>query len=155
MTAALVLKSLHILGALLLMGNGVVSALWKALADRTGDPRIVARAQRSVAVADWAFTLPGTLLILATGLARMGDLGGMSAQPWIRRGLELYGLVLLLWLAVLVPVQRKQGRLAKAFAAGGAIPEAYRRLSLIWNLVGSLTLLLLLVALAFMVFRPV
>jgi len=155
MSEALLLKFLHVLGAILLVGNGMVSALWKGLADRTADPRIVARAQRSVAVADWVFTLPGALLILVTGLARMGDLGGMSAQPWIQRGLELYALVALLWLAVLVPVQVKQGRLAKGFAAGGELPPAYRRLRFIWNLVGGIMLILMLVALAFMVLRPV
>jgi uncharacterized membrane protein len=155
MPEALILKALHVLGAILLVGNGMVSALWKGLADRSGDPRVVARAQRSVAVADWVFTLPGALLLLVTGLARMGDLGGMGAQPWIRRGLEIYALVVLLWLAVLVPVQAKQGKLARDFAAGGAIPEAYRRLARIWNLVGGIMLLLLLAALAFMVLRPV
>ncbi len=154
MTEALVLKTLHALGAILLIGNGMVSALWKGLADRTGDARIVARAQRSVAVADWVFSLPGALLLLVTGLARMGELGGMGAQPWIRRGLEIYALVVLLWLAVLVPVQAKQGKLAKAFGAGGEIPPAYRRLRLIWNLVGGIVLLLLLAALVFMVLRP-
>jgi len=155
MPEALLVKTLHILGAILLVGNGMVSALWKGLADRTGDPRVIAHAQRSVARSDWVFTLPGALLLLVTGLARMGDLGGMSAQPWIRRGLEIYALVLVLWLAVLVPVQAKQGKLAKGFAAGGEIPPAYRRLRFIWNLVGGIMLLLLLAALAFMVLRPV
>jgi uncharacterized membrane protein len=154
MSEALVLKSLHVLGAILLVGNGMVSALWKGLADRTGDGRIVARAQRSVALADWAFTLPGALLLLVTGLARMGDVGGMRAQPWIRHGLEIYVLVTVLWLAVLVPVQVKQGKLAKGFAAGGEIPPAYRRLRRIWNLVGGIMLLLMLAALGFMVLRP-
>lgn len=155
MSEALLLKTLHVLGAVLLIGNGMVSALWKGLADRTEDPRIVARAQRSVAVADWVFTLPGALLLLVTGLARMGDLGGLRAQPWIQRGLEIYGLLLLLWLAVLVPVQVKQGRLAKGFAEGGEIPPAYRRLRFIWNLVGGIMLILMLAALGFMVLRPV
>lgn len=154
MNEALLLKLLHVLGAILVIGNGMVSALWKGLADRTGDGRLVAQAQRSVALSDWIFTLPGALLLLITGLVRMGDLGGMSAQPWIRRGFELYALIVVLWLAVLVPVQAKQGKLAKGFAQGGEIPSAYRRLRRIWNMVGGIMMLLLLAALAFMVLRP-
>jgi hypothetical protein len=36
------LKSLHVLGVVIFLGNIIVTAVWKALADRTGSPAIVA-----------------------------------------------------------------------------------------------------------------
>jgi hypothetical protein len=38
----LLLKSLHVLGVVIFLGNIIVTAVWKALADRTGSPAIVA-----------------------------------------------------------------------------------------------------------------
>jgi uncharacterized membrane protein len=40
----LLLKSLHVLGVVIFLGNIIVTAVWKAFADRTGSPAIVAYA---------------------------------------------------------------------------------------------------------------
>ena len=54
-----VFKVLHLFGVILFLGNIIVTALWKSLADRTGDLRIIAYAQRLVTVTDWVFTTGG------------------------------------------------------------------------------------------------
>jgi hypothetical protein len=51
--------ALHILGVVLFLGNIVVTAVWKVLADRTRNPAVVAYAQRLVTVTDIAFTATG------------------------------------------------------------------------------------------------
>src|SRR2546430_8971410 len=71
------LKFLHLLGVVLLVGNIIVTALWKTLADRSGHPATVAFAQRTVALADWVFTLPGVLLVLIGGYG----IGGRPPPP--------------------------------------------------------------------------
>jgi uncharacterized membrane protein len=76
-----VLKFIHILGVVLFVGNIIVTALWKTRADQSRDLATLAFAQRTVARADWAFTLPGVLLILIGGY-------GMALQG----GLPLHGL---------------------------------------------------------------
>jgi uncharacterized membrane protein len=48
---------------------------WKAKADRTGEPRIVAFAQHQVILTDYIFTFGGVLLVLATGLANAACTG--------------------------------------------------------------------------------
>ena len=63
-----ILKLLHVLGAILFVGNMVVTALWKTMADRTRRPEIVAFAQRLVTTTDFVFTGFGAGLVLATGL---------------------------------------------------------------------------------------
>jgi uncharacterized membrane protein len=41
-------KSLHVLGVVIFLGNIIVTAVWKALADRTGSPAIVGSCPRRV-----------------------------------------------------------------------------------------------------------
>lgn len=61
------LKSLHLLGVVLFLGNIVVTGVWKVLADRTQQPKIVAYSQRLVTVTDFVFTTTGVILIFITG----------------------------------------------------------------------------------------
>ena len=51
-----ILKLLHLLGVVLLLGNVTVTSIWKVYADGTRDPRIIGFAQRLVTVTDWFFT---------------------------------------------------------------------------------------------------
>ena len=41
-------KLIHLLGVVVFLGNVIVTALWKTLADRTREPRVIAYAQRLV-----------------------------------------------------------------------------------------------------------
>ena len=60
----LAFKFVHLLGVVLFLGNIILTAVWKTLADQTREPRTIAYAQRLVTVTDWAFTLGGIVLIL-------------------------------------------------------------------------------------------
>jgi len=64
----LLLKSLHILGIVLFLGNIIITGWWKVMADKTQDPAIVAFAQRQVTLTDFIFTLGGVLLVSSTGI---------------------------------------------------------------------------------------
>jgi uncharacterized membrane protein len=151
----LVLKTLHVLGAVIFVGNLLVTGLWKTLADRTRDPRTVAYAQRVVTLTDAALTSPGAVVVLLTGLLMVGPYGiDLWDVPWLLWGLGLFVVSTLLWVLVLVPVQIKQARLAREFAAGGDIPEAYWRLARIWAVCGSVATLLPLVNVFLMVYKP-
>ena len=150
-----VLKLMHVLGAVLFVGNLVVTALWKAMADRSGQPAVVAFAQRLVTLTDFVFTGFGAGLVLSTGLL-MGRVFGEDFWKlyWISWGLALFVVSGLIWLAVLVPIQLRQAQLARGFAAGGTIPPDYLRLSRWWMIFGTVAALLPLANLYFMVMRP-
>jgi uncharacterized membrane protein len=79
-------KVIHLLGVILFLGNIIVTGVWKVLADRTGEPRTIAYAQRLVTVTDWIFTAGGVALILigAYGMAAVGhlDLRGPAWLVW-------------------------------------------------------------------------
>ena len=60
-------KIIHMLGIVLFLGNIIVTGVWKAFADRTGNAEVVAFAQRLVTLTDWVFTFGGVVLILIGG----------------------------------------------------------------------------------------
>lgn len=150
----LLLKSLHVLGVVIFLGNIIVTAVWQALADRTGSPALVAYAQRLVTITDFAFTAPGAALIAVTGPMMAQRFGGVGAASWRSWGMGLFVASGALWLAILIPVPIAQARTAREFAARRAIPQTYRRLSTVWNLAGAVATLLPLFNLYFMVFKP-
>ena len=149
------LKTIHIFGAILLLGNITVTAWWKGMANRTGNPRIIAFAQRQVTLTDFLFTLPGAVLIVASGdfiaYVLMSDSWNIRWLTWGRLLFIASGLI---WLFVLVPVQVKQARLARTFAADTEIPAAYWQLNRYWYAFGIVAVLLPMGNLYWMVFKP-
>jgi uncharacterized membrane protein len=147
--------SLHILGVVLFLGNIIVTAVWKMLADRTKSPPVVAYAQRLVTTTDFAFTATGAALILVSGQVMAENFGGVFAGPtWLTIGWSLFIASGVIWVAVLIPVEVMQARLARKFRNSPTIPDRYWRLSTIWAVFGVIATLLPLANLYFMVFKP-
>ena len=151
----LLLKALHILGAVLFLGNIIITGWWKVMADRTRDPVIIAFAQRQVTLTDFVFTAGGAALLLGAGVAN-ATLHGMDYLRigWLAWGFWLFVASGVLWVTVLIPVQWKQAKLAKQFGHGGIIPAEYWTLGRIWITVGIVATLLPLANLYWMVFKP-
>ena len=147
--------SLHILGVVLFLGNIVVTAVWKMLADRTRNPPVVAYAQRLVTVTDIAFTATGAALIVVSGQVMAREWGGVFGGPlWLTVGWSLFIASGVIWLVLLVPIEVMQERLARSFRDAPAIPGRYWRLSRLWAVFGVIATVLPLLNLYFMVFKP-
>lgn len=146
------LKALHVLGAAIFLGNIIVTALWKSLADRTRDPTVVGFAQRLVTVTDVAFTATGVALLAATGPA-MASAHGHTA--WLSWGIALFAASGVVWVTVLIPVQIRQARMAHRFREGGEIPARYWRLGNLWIVFGIAATILPLINVYLMVVKPV
>jgi uncharacterized membrane protein len=139
----------------LFLGNIIVTAVWKALADRTRNPPVVAYAQRLVTITDIAFTATGVTLIIVSGQVMAEDYGGVfSGATWLTVGWSLFIASGVIWLAALVPIEVLQARLARGFREAASIPDRYWRLSTLWAIFGSIATLLPLANLYFMVFKP-
>ncbi len=151
----LLLRLLHILGVILFIGNIVTAALWKARADASGDVRAIAYAQRGIMFADYIFTIPGAALILVTGLW-MADLSGRNIfqTGWLLTSLILLIVTVLIWLLELVPVQRRQIRMADEAVRVGQLDPLFKQLTLRWTIFGIIATLLPLVNVYLMVFKP-
>jgi uncharacterized membrane protein len=151
----LLLKMLHILGVVMFLGNVIITGWWKAMADRTRQPAIIAFAQRQVTVTDWIFTAGGVALILVTGIgnATLSGIDYMNVR-WTAWGYWLFMLSGVIWGAVLIPLQIAQARMAAKFADGSAIPPRYWQLNRLWFVFGILATLIPLANLYWMVFKP-
>lgn len=150
------LKSLHLLGVVLFLGNIIITGWWKTMADRTKNPVIIAFAQRQVTLTDWIFTVGGVVLILAGGLgnALLYDMDYLHTY-WLAWGTWLFIASGIIWALVLIPVQIAQEKMARQFANGGEIPARYWQLGRLWIVFGTLATLLPMINLYWMVFKPV
>ena len=149
-----ILKSLHLLGVTLFLGNIIVTAFWKMLADRTKTPAVIAYAQRLVTITDFVFTATGVLLIAITGRMMASRFGEISDSLWLIWGWGLFAASGLIWVSILLPVQIKQAKLAKEFENKENIPESYWSLSKYWAGFGIIATILPLVNLYIVVFKP-
>lgn len=148
------LKAVHLLGVILFLGNIIVTALWKACADRTGRISVIAFSQRLVTVTDFAFTATGAAIIAISGRIMSAELD-LSASPyWLTMGWVLFIASGIIWAVILIPVQIKQARMAKGFEEEGVIPDRYWRLSKYWYTFGLIATILPMANLYFMVFKP-
>jgi uncharacterized membrane protein len=152
----LLLKSLHVLAVVLFVGNIVTGVFWKAQADRAGDLRGRAQALEGVIASDRWFTLPGVVLIVATGIA-LADLGGypLLGTKWILWSIVLFGISGAVFAAGVAPLQKKLLANVRAGLEGAWDRPAYEALSRNWALWGAVATLTPVAALFLMVVKPV
>jgi len=148
------LKTVHLLGVTIFLGNIIVTAVWKVLADKTKTPAIVAYAQRLVIVTDFTFTAVGVLLILVSGRMMASGFGEIGEVFWLSWGWWLFIASGVIWVIILIPLQIKQAKLAKDFATKEEIPESYWVLSRYWVMFGIIATILPPANLYFMVVKP-
>jgi uncharacterized membrane protein len=148
-------KVVHLFGVVVFLGNIIVTGVWKVMADRTGDPRVIAYAQRLVTLTDWVFTAGGVLFILvgAYGMAAVAHLD-LRGTVWLIWGQGLFVASGLIWVFILIPTQIAQARQAHIFAAGSPIPDSYWRHNRRWVIWGTIATVVPLANLYFMVFKP-
>jgi len=153
MNSYLLLKSIHLVGVVIFIGNIVVTAWWKAMADLTRDPKIVAFAQRQVTLTDWVFTFGGVVLVAVGGIGNALLNGLPMTTPWLALGNALFAISALIWIAILIPLQMNLARMAREFANGAAIPARYWKLEKLWGAFGGIATVLPLVNIVVMVFK--
>jgi uncharacterized membrane protein len=144
---------MHQLGAILFMGNIVIAAVWLSLARRSRDAESLRFGLRGVVLTDALFTLPGSLLLLLNG-GILGTPYFETGARWLFISIALFLLSAILWLAVLIPVQKRLCRLVDPVPRGGALPAECDGLLARWFRVGGVAVLLPLAALVLMVFKP-
>lgn len=148
-------KVLHLFGVVVFLGNIIVTGLWKAMADRTKNPPVIAFAQQLVTLTDWIFTAGGAafLLLGAYGMAFVAGLD-LGRQAWLIWGQILFAISGVIWVVLLIPIQIAQAGQSRTFAAGGAIPQSYWRLGRRWMIWGTIATVIPLINLYLMVFKP-
>lgn len=136
MTLYFLVKYLHMLGAIIILGTGTGIAFFMLMAHRSGETAFIARTAGVVVIADMLFTLSAILLQPVTGGLLMWLSATTLAEHWLATSLGLYALTGLFWVPVIF-MQIEMRDLARlADAKSQPLPPRYHRLFRRWFLCG-------------------
>jgi uncharacterized membrane protein len=136
MTLYFLIKYLHVLGAIVILGTGSGIAFFMLMAHRSRDPAFIAATAATVVIADMLFTLSAVILQPLTGGVLMALSGTSLAERWLVASLGLYAVAGLFWIPVIF-MQIEMRDLARAAAAQQApLPPRYLALFRRWFLFG-------------------
>jgi uncharacterized membrane protein len=136
MTLYFLVKYLHVLGAIVILGTGTGIAFFVLMAHRSREVAFIARTADVVVIADMLFTLSAVLLQPVTGGVLMWLSATSLAERWLITSLGLYAVAGLFWIPV-VFMQIEMRDLARAALAQGAmLPPRYFVLFRRWVLFG-------------------
>lgn len=151
-----ILLFLHLFGAVIFLGNIITAAFWKIRADLKGDPAAIHSTVKNVLLCDFIFTLPGLVLMIVSGSLMAIQAGySMTEFNWLTLSILLFSLTGILWLAVLLPLQRSMIRHSAQALESGVITDAYRRASHYWAVSGTVATLLPIVILYLMIAKNI
>jgi uncharacterized membrane protein len=136
MTLYFLVKYLHVLGAVVILGTGTGIAFFILMAHRSGDAAFIARTAATVVVADLLFTLTAVLVQPVTGGVLMALSGATLGERWLVTSLGLYVVAGLFWIPVIF-MQIEMRDLARLAVAGERpLPPRYFALFRRWFVFG-------------------
>jgi uncharacterized membrane protein len=136
MTVYFIVKYLHVLGAIAILGTGTGIAFFMLMAHRSRDPAFIARTAATVVIADMLFTLSAVILQPVTGAVLMALSATSLAERWLVTSLGLYVVAGLFWIPVIF-MQIEMRDLARTAAAQHQLlPPRYFRLFRRWLVFG-------------------
>jgi uncharacterized membrane protein len=136
MTLYFLVKYLHVLGAIIILGTGIGIAFFMLMAHRSGDPAFIARTAATVVVADMLFTLTAVILQPLSGGWLMALSETTLGERWLLVSLGLYAMAGLFWIPVIF-MQIEMRNLAEiAVDAHQPLSPRYFRLFRRWFVFG-------------------
>jgi len=154
MNTYLILKWIHIVSSVLLVGTGLGSAFYLFFANRSGNVQAQAVVARLVVRADMWFTTPAGIVQPISGFAMMHLAGFSWTSPWILLSLILYVIAGACWLPVLW-LQWKMAQMAESAAANNtALPAHYWHFARRWEALGYPAFIAMLATYYLMVNKP-
>jgi uncharacterized membrane protein len=136
MTLYFLIKYLHVLGAIVILGTGTGIAFFMLMAHRSRDADFIAHTAAVVVIADALFTLSAVILQPVTGGVLMVLSSTGPGERWLATSLVLYAVAGAFWVPV-VFMQIEMRDLARAATEGGTpLPPRYHALFRRWMLFG-------------------
>ena len=154
MNTYLVLKWLHIVSSVLMVGTGLGSAFYMFFTNRSGSVPAQAVVSRLVVRADWWFTTPTVILQPATGFALTHMAGFPLSTPWLALSLALFVFAGACWLPVVWLQIRMAAIAAQAHRDAVPLPPLYARYQRWWELLGYPAFAAMVVVFYLMVNKP-
>ncbi len=153
MTNYLLLKTIHIIAAIIFVGNAGAGWWWKHNAAANGKLVILKFAQQQIRTTDLYIMLPGSTLLIGSGMINL--LSNMYSQyhaTWVMIPFHLFILSGLIWLFGLRKIQKKQTELL-AKVKGEKIPTEFFRLQRQWSFWSLISLVALFLSIIPMVYK--
>lgn len=154
MNTYLVVKWLHIISSVLMVGTGLGSAFYMFFANRSGSLPAQAVVSRLVVRADWWFTTPTALIQPASGLLLAHMAGWPLTTPWLALSLALFVLAGACWLPVLWLQVRMAAMAQQALTGQTQLPPLYWHYARWWERLGYPAFVAMLVIFFLMVNKP-
>jgi uncharacterized membrane protein len=132
MTAYFLVKYLHVLGAVVILGTGSGIAFFMLMAHMSRDPAYIARTAATVVIADMLFTLTAVILQPISGALLMTLSATSLSERWLVTSLALYAVAGLFWIPVIFMQIEMRDLARKAEAADELLPPRYFALFRRW-----------------------
>jgi uncharacterized membrane protein len=125
MTLYFLIKYLHVLGAIVILGTGSGIAFFMLMAHRSGYADFIARTASIVVFADMLFTLTAVILQPVSGGLLMMLSSTTLAERWLVASLVLYAVAGLFWIPVVFMQIEMRDLARKAALADQPLPPRY------------------------------
>jgi uncharacterized membrane protein len=136
MTLYFIIKYLHVLGAIVILGTGTGIAFFMLMAHRSGDPAFIARTAATVVIADMLFTATAVVLQPVTGGLLMMLSSTSFGEQWLATSLALYVVAGLFWIPVIFMQIEMRDLAGAAVALNTPLPRRYFALYRRWFMFG-------------------
>ncbi|HEX8987888.1 MAG TPA: DUF2269 domain-containing protein [Rhodocyclaceae bacterium] len=154
MSTYLIVKWLHIVSSVAMVGTGFGTAFYLFFANRSGNVQAISVVSRLVVRADTWFTFPAVIFQPLSGLWLMREAGWPLDTVWIAAAIGLYLLAGACWLPVVWLQIRLRDLAAAAAADGTALPPLYWRYARWWEWLGYPAFFAMAVVFFLMVVKP-
>jgi uncharacterized membrane protein len=149
-----VVKTLHILSSVVLVGTGFGTAFYLFFANRTQSVEAIAVVARLVVRADWWFTTPAVVFQPLSGLWLAHTAGWPWQTPWLIASITLYVLTGLCWLPVVWLQVRLADMATSAATTRQPLPAHYWQYARRWEALGYPAFLAMIAVYFLMVTKP-
>lgn len=142
---------IHTISAILFIGNIMTAAFWKMKAEFTKDETHVHKTVKNIMLADYIFTIPSTIGLLGSGfLLAFQSNYSLQEINWLTVSIGLFILTGVIWLSLLLPLQRKMMK----YSGTQFNDKKYWKISRTWDVIGTISVLLPVIILYLMIAKP-
>jgi uncharacterized membrane protein len=125
LTVYFLVKYLHVLGAIVILGTGSGIAFFMLMAHKSGDAAFIARTAATVVIADMLFTLTAVILQPVTGWLLMTLSSTSLFEHWLAAALVLYAVAGLFWIPVIFMQVEMRDLASAAVRENRSLPPRY------------------------------
>ena len=153
MSIYLLLKWLHILSGVALVGVGFGSAFYLYYINRTRNVAAIAEVSKLVVRADYWFTTPAAVIQPLSGFAMVSMTGYSYTEAWLLGSYALFALAGVCWLPV-VWMQIQMAKIATESINKRGLPKIYWHYAHIWQRLGMVAFPATVIIYGLKVFKP-